>query len=72
MTTTVKDVGYSRFKRLLKERYGKHWFEWINGVCPDGVIMEEAVLTGDMDETAVKLGWHRIEEKVGPLGDGKN
>ena len=68
MTTTVKDVGYSEFKRLLKERYGKHWFEWITGVCPDGLITEEAVLMVDMDQTAVKLGWRRIKEKVVLLG----
>jgi sulfite reductase beta subunit-like hemoprotein len=54
---TVKEVGYLEFRKLLQERYGKSWMQWIMGVCPDGMYLEEAVLMVDLDETAAKLGW---------------
>ncbi len=54
---TVKEVGYHEFKKLLRERYDKSWMEWILGVCPNGMFLEETVLMVDLDETAEKLGW---------------
>jgi hypothetical protein len=54
---TVNEVGYLEFRKLLWERYGKSWMQWIMGVCPDGMFLEEAVLMVDLDETAAKLGW---------------
>ncbi len=60
---TVKEVGYLEFKKLLKEQYGKNWMQWIMGVCPDGMLTEEAILMVDLDETAQRLGWRRNIEK---------
>ena len=54
---TVKEVGYREFRKLLWERYGKSWMQWIMGVCPDGMFLEESILMVDLDETAAKLGW---------------
>ncbi|KUG02952.1 hypothetical protein ASZ90_019659 [hydrocarbon metagenome] len=60
---TVKEVGYLEFKKLLQARYGKNWMQWIMGICPDGILIEELILMVDLDETAQKLGWIRIAEK---------
>lgn len=60
---TVKEVGYLEFKKLLLDRYGKNWIQWIMGICPDGILIEESILMVDLDETAQKLGWIRISGK---------
>ncbi len=60
---TVKEVGYLEFKKLLMEKYGKNWMQWIMGVCPDGMLTEESILMADLDETAQRLGWRRKPEK---------
>ncbi len=60
---TVKEVGYLEFKKLLRERYGKNWMQWIAALCPDGILTEELVLMADLDDTAQKLGWKRLVEK---------
>ncbi len=62
MLITVQEVGYPEFKKLLRERYGKNWMQWIMGVCPDGMLTEELILMVDLDETAQKLGWTRKTE----------
>jgi hypothetical protein len=62
MSITVDKVGYAEFKRLLSEKYGKDWRQWVSAVCPDGIINENKALQTDLDDAAKKLGWQRKKE----------
>ena len=61
---TVKEVGYMEFRKLLQERYGKSWMQWIMGVCPTECIWKKPI-NGGFDETAANwVGYQRLQVKM--------